>query len=263
MNQEYMRTWIFCALVVSSRALFAAGPPEDNESLVRKMSPAAHEASRSNVVFGIKLCEMVQTTNTYGGLSALIAACKNDVALRTNSAILVALVDGIRSRTPAVLADSESVEVPSRVKSGKMQRRPGAKMIRQDIFLRGGRAAWFLEVVLNCELPELTEQSTDEEVEDVVLEAYYRLKEAALPPGSLRTVEGLTEEEKRKLAEASDSNAVVFYRLAMDAQSSIRRVVAANRKAPVHVLSKLARDKNPEVKRLALENLKMARTSSE
>lgn len=263
MKKSFLKWLVILALCPTAEGAFAADQTGAYEIAVRKMSPLERQTARSNSIFGMKLCEMVQATNSFQNLSALAASFKRDTAIQTNGAVLFALVDGIRSRSGATFVDSGTIEVPSRVRSGKMQKPAAGTVIRQDVFLKGGRAAWFLEQILNFELPEMTEQTSDEELEDVVVEAYYQVKEALLPLGAPRTITGLSLAEKRELAESADSNPVIFYKLSKDSDASIRTAVAANKNAPGHVLFRLTRDKDESVKKRAHENLKNARLSSE
>jgi len=223
----------------------------------------AFELTRSNALLGMKYFEAIRTTNTFSGMSTLALSCRQIPGIATNELFLAEVVSAIYFRSPAPFVATERIQVPSRVSSGKMKPIDNAPVIRQDVFVQSGRAAWFLEQLLNCELPEISERSTEDEIRDAATEAHYCVREALLPPDAPRTVAGLTGDERRKLAEAPDSNAVIFYKLSKDPDKAIRSAVAANKNAPGHVLSKLARDKDPEVKRLALENLKLVRSFSE
>jgi len=178
----------------------------------------------------------------------------------TNATFLMEFVGRIRSRSPAALVDSESIEVPSRVKSGKMVSRPGAMVIRQDILIQGGRAAWCLERLLHCELPEISETSSDEHLQDAAIDAHYCVVEALLPPEAPRSVAGLTVDQKRHLAEAESSNAVILAKLSKDENKSVRLAVAANNRSSVHILGRLGyHDKDEDVKKVARQNLRRAR----
>lgn len=259
MKTSNARIALILTALISAVTGKGAPIPTEKEKGGRLYTHAESEMIHSNGVFAVALSEMVQTTNSFRDLSAMAASCKRDISLQTNRAVLISLVSGIRSRTPVAFVDSSMLEVPSRIRSGKMRKSAKTTVIRQDVFLKGGRAAWFLEQILNCELPELTEQTTDEELEDMVLEAYYQVQEAMLPPGSLRTVSGLSLVEKRSLAESPDANPVIFYKLSKDSDNSIRTAIAANKRAPGHVLARLKRDKDEAIRKLAQENLRHAR----
>jgi len=224
------------------------------------MSPLERQTARSNSVFGMKLFNAIKTTNTYSNMMRLASSCRQIEGLATNEVFLAQVMFAVNSRNPAPFAPGENISIPSRVKSGKMKPNESATVVRQDVLVEGGRAAWFLEQLLNCELPEVTGESSEDDYNDTVVDIHYCVRESLLPPETPKSVADFTPEQKRLLTIREDSNEVIFWKLSKTEDAAVRRLVAANRNAPLHVLSKLSRDKDPETKQLALENLKVTRS---
>lgn len=241
----------------------AAQPPTPESVIAQEVLRRTRAVVRSNLVAAAQVCEMVKVTNSFHGLSDFANSCKRDPSFLTNEFLLMSLVEGIRLRTAAPVTDSDQLVVPSRVKSGKMRPSEDARTVRQDVLLQGGRAAWFIEQLLGSELPEVSEQSTQEDIEDVVFDAYYNVREALLPPDALRSIDGLSLDQKQHLASSEGSNEVIISKLSKDPAPSVRKRVASSKNAPIPVLARLARDRDSEVKRLALKNLELARSLSE
>lgn len=258
---------ILCSFVVVFQCMelsnAATQPPTIDSGIAQQSVRQKREAIRSNLVAAAQVCEMVKTTNSFYGLSAFANSYKSDPANATNEFLLMSLVEAIRLRVPASVTDLDLFVIPSRVRAGKMRPSGNTRTIRQDVLLQGGRAAWFIEQLLDCELAEVSELSTQEEIEDVVFDAYYRVREVLLPPGAPKSVENLSLGERRRFAEDLNSNDVIVSKLSRDTDPSVRKRIASNKNAPVPVLARLARDKDSEVRRLALKNLEQVRSLSE
>lgn len=255
------QVWIIFTLLSASQMSSAASPAESYDSMIRKMTPAARETARSNAVHGMKVFELAQTTNSYKDLLAFIESCKRESSLLTNGDFLMPFVGRIESRAPAQINDSEMIEVPSRVKAGKMQTRLNVIVVRQDILIQGGRAAWCLEQLLGCELPEISEVSSEGELQEAAIDALYCVSEALLPPNAPRTVAGLSTAQKRRLAEAEDSNEVILAKLSKDADRSVRMAVAANKNTPIHLLVRLGyHEKDEDIRKAARKNSERSRS---
>lgn len=250
---------LFGAMAFGIEAAKAA----DDTQMAQQVARQSFEFNRSNGVLGLRFFEALKITNSYPGMVALASSCRQIPGLATNVTFLAEVLFAAHSRNPAPLLSSEKISIASRIRSGKMQPNENSTIIRQDIFIQGGRAVWLLEQLLSRSLPEISETTNEDEYKDVLLDIHYIIRETLLPSEAPRSISGLSAEQKRRLATAADSNEVIFWKLANDEDQDIRRLVAANRETPVHVLGKLAdRDKDEEVRKLASKNLEHARSFS-
>lgn len=193
-----------------------------------------------------------------------LASRINESKAETNTIIRRSMLNGIlRATTSNELLKLENygkVVIPSRVKAGKMMAVEGGNVVKQDLFIKRGRAAWVLEKLLDCELPTVTEETSDFEMRKFRFEAFYKVEESFLPSSKLIETSGLPMEERLSLANGTNTLGVILARLTKDPDVQVRRAVAANPKSPVFVLGQLRDfDADSEVRMLALKNLERSR----
>lgn len=145
------------------------------------------------------------------------------------------------------------------------------KNIKQDLSIVGGRCAWALEELLECDLPSITATVSDKEIikaKRIVWNKMGAKIVAAHEQEAEKIYKTLSKEEKLKIVKKKNISLNMIYKhryfltkLAEDEDVEIRRLVAANRKTPFRTLRKLRdKDSDPEVRKKAAENLSSART---
>jgi hypothetical protein len=201
-------------------------------------------------------------TTKFGDLNSLVRKWTDTLSSLEKTELIRKLARGLYSKESLSLTDYGSVTVQSRIESGKMPKVENGPVLKQDIFIVGGRCAWALEYLTGGELPTISELSSEKEMRAADYEVWLRIEEASVPEKERIDLSKLAREERLKLAASQDSMAVVLAGLARDKDVAVRKAVASNLKTSIHTLRSLAdNDSDPAVRSAAKENLKRARLS--
>ncbi len=93
--------------------------------------------------------------------------------------LLETLACRLSSNKRIKLVNTEDMIIPSRLFSGDMQWPGHGYVIRQDLFVAGGKAAWAIAELIGTELPEVTEGQTKKERAAMAVKIEQRIKEYA------------------------------------------------------------------------------------
>lgn len=203
----------------------------------------------------------LMNTRDYAKLSELIENWRTKIDSDSKQILLQSLIGRIRSQNEIGLENYGSVCIPTRIGSGGMTRQENALVIKQDIFIEGGRAAWTLEKLMDCDLPPVTARGSEKELKLSQYEANICYQEFILSPNKRLNIEKLKVEEKAELAKDANTNPYLLAKLAKDPDRNVRVAVATNPSTLVETLFFIAEnDTDAQIRSLALENAKRARS---
>jgi hypothetical protein len=89
--------------------------------------------------------------------------------------LIVLLLKNMESTQVLKLVNYQDVAVESRVRAKKMSWHMHGTLLKQDIFIVGGRCAWAIEELLGCTLPSITEDMKPEALHKAVQEAHFAI----------------------------------------------------------------------------------------
>ena len=92
--------------------------------------------------------------------------------------LILSLLRRLQSTKPIGLENFSDVQVESRIASGKMQFLGHGVLIKQDIFIEGGRCAWAIERILDVKLPPIREGMHVQDLARAFEEASYLIIES-------------------------------------------------------------------------------------
>ena len=177
------------------------------------------------------------------------------------------LLEKIGSQESASLDLYKNMAVEWRVGAGKMPEPPADGVIlKQDVFVVGGRAAWALEQLSGFEIPAVTEKSTGAEITNSLLQARRKVTRAHWEKKKQMdgTLQGLDKDARLKKAQSKEATARSLRTLSYDEDVDVRKAVASNKNTPIDALFiMLSTDENQEVRNLAQKNSQHARTAVE
>jgi len=78
--------------------------------------------------------------------------------------LLEALAESLTSRREAAFSDVSDMAVWHRVAAGRMKFDGMGVLLKQDVFIEGGRAAWAIERIIDVRLPAVTDELSDEKL---------------------------------------------------------------------------------------------------
>jgi hypothetical protein len=94
--------------------------------------------------------------------------------------LLLALSDKLTSTQELKLENIEDMVVMSRLQAGKMKWHMHGVILRQDVFMAGGRCAWAIEKVLGSKLPSIEADMEAKELEERVRTIKEKIKQSPL-----------------------------------------------------------------------------------
>jgi hypothetical protein len=213
---------------------------------------------------GNQAAERILKETDFVKLTSLINELKAETNVLTRRFMLHGIFSASGSKEPTKLENYGDLVIPNRVKTGKLVSRKDGLIVRQDLFIKCGRAAWVLEQFLGCELPTLAEATTDLEMRNFDFETNCKIEESFVRADKLINTSVLSVQDRISLAGSTNTLDVVLARLTKDSDVQVRRVLAANPRTPVFVLCQLRDfDSDSDVKSLAIKNLQTSRTLAE
>jgi hypothetical protein len=213
---------------------------------------------------GSQAAEQILKETDFVKLTSLINESKAETNILTRRSMIGDIFRATGSNESMKLENYGNLIIPSRVNAGKMDSRKDGNVVRQDLFIKCGRAAWILEQLLGCELPTLTETTTDLEMRNFDFETNCKIEESFVPAGKLINTSVLSVQDRLSLASSTNTLGVIMARLTKDSDVQVRRLLAANPHTPVFVICQLRDfDSDTNVKSLAIKNLQTSRTLAE
>ena len=203
------------------------------------------------------------TTEDYQVLLTLPRQWTSNLSETAQKDLIIELLKRIGTRKELKLENYGDMIVKSRVHTGEMKSNERGVLLKQDIFIEGGRCAWALERLLNCDMPMITTRFKLEHTERAIQLCTYKVIQAMRLPGMI-DLKKLDVKERRRLAALGDTAAHLFAELARDPEPEVRKALAKNLKASLRIIQQLRKyDPDEEVRKLASKNLEHARRIGE
>ena len=120
----------------------------------------------------------------YHRLEAIVRRWNDLPNKEFKKSIVVSLLAALKTHQKVGLENFDDLFIDSRINSGETPFPGHGYHCRQDLFLQSGRAAWAIERIVTCELPQITEEGSRDEKEraKVFEESYLRvIKRLAQP----------------------------------------------------------------------------------
>lgn len=194
------------------------------------------------------------TTTDYEKLPPVIARWKEQLPPAERKQLLPALLRHVGSTKKLSLKDPERIIVSATRKPGKVEGKDQV-VVRQDVFTEGGRAAWAVEQLLDCQLPVIPANAEDKTKERLSREAYEKVVEAMMLPLAL-----LDAKQRAAFAASPQADKDTLDRLAHDTDVLVRRAVASNPRTRRNTIDRMRNDSDVQVKNAARENFYSSRT---
>lgn len=245
------------AIIAVSLVAMAFPNPEAPRTTANSPSGAT-----SKRIVASEAVKKLLAAHTWDSLGPIADEWRSQLTPEQQSALVGELLRQVSRIEPCELASDGRILVAWRRKAGlqELTRTPDAYLY-QDVFTVGGRCAWAIQQLLDCEFSvwirgDMRPEEAAEAKSLIVSEAVTRMR---MPETT--NIVTLSVERRRQLGTDRDTPLSVLRRLASDPEMIVRAAIASNPMTPLDTLAKMAEsDEDEQVRKLAKENREIIRS---